>query len=450
MSQQSILKSSEDLATRYLEVLRNGMEEPLWNFSAVSGKPLVNTLFSDPNVSVILVKDQFGGTFIEHRMESMPEDPDASATVFKRAVVIKGSKEIGKIEIQFHFKDLHDQRMAIWRSSVIEIFLVLGTAIVILSFTLRQRLFAPLRLLSRHAGLLAQRKLEQPFAWTFTADELGRVNDAMDSARKHLAVLLEAMEVQNKGLQQAVDEKTSQLLQASKLSSLGEMAAGIAHEINNPLAIIVGSVNQLERKGEQWVDLESKNKVGVIARAADRISKIVKGLKSFARDDSHDAPERASLQDLLSLTLQFSGHTLGGGKIKLDVMLPPDSIYLSCRLTQLSQVLINLIQNAAHAIGDTVDPWIRIEAKRVDQAESRVVLTVTDSGRGIPSHVAAKMFDPFFTTKPIGKGTGLGLSISIGIIASHGGKLYLNPESPHTQFVIELPIEKQASLPQAA
>jgi C4-dicarboxylate-specific signal transduction histidine kinase len=340
--------------------------------------------------------------------------------------------------------------MAIWRSSVIEIFLVLGTAIVILSFTLRQRLFAPLRLLSRHAGLLAQRKLEQPFAWTFTADELGRVNDAMDSARKHLAVLLEAMEVQNKGLQQAVDEKTSQLLQASKLSSLGEMAAGIAHEINNPLAIIVGSANQLERKGEQWVDLESKNKGGVIARAADRISKIVKGLKSFARDDSHDAPERASLQDLLSLTLQFSGHTLGGGKIKLDVMLPPDSIYLSCRLTQLSQVLINLIQNAAHAIGDTVDPWIRIEAKRVDQAESRVVLTVTDSGRGIPSHVAAKMFDPFFTTKPIGKGTGLGLSISIGIIASHGGKLYLNPESPHTQFVIELPIEKQASLPQAA
>jgi signal transduction histidine kinase len=132
---------------------------------------------------------------------------------------------------------------------------------------------------------------------------------------------------------------------------------------------------------------------------------------------------------------------LCGEKFKhrnVEIRVDPiaDDLAIRCRSVQISQVLLNLINNACDAVQSDPAPWIHIAAERRD---GFVRLTVTDSGKGIPEHVRSRLFQPFFTTKEIGKGTGLGLSISKGIVGAHGGTVDLDPTSAHTRFVVELP-----------
>ena len=114
-----------------------------------------------------------------------------------------------------------------------------------------------------------------------------------------------------------------------------------------------------------------------------------------------------------------------------------------CRPTQISQVLVSLINNSLDATRDLPEKWIEIQ---MEDQNGKIRITVTDSGNGIPEGIANKIMNPFFTTKEIGKGTGLGLSISKGIIENHGGTITLNTASPHTQFIIELPIQQNVSV----
>jgi C4-dicarboxylate-specific signal transduction histidine kinase len=123
-------------------------------------------------------------------------------------------------------------------------------------------------------------------------------------------------------------------------------------------------------------------------------------------------------------------------KIQIDSQL-----VLECRAIQMSQVLVNLIQNSCDAIQQQPEKWIRIEART---SKNFLVLTVTDSGAPIPAEVQKKLMQPFFTTKEVGKGTGLGLSISKGIIGSHMGRFWLNSSAPHTTFVVEVPLHQRS------
>ncbi len=232
------------------------------------------------------------------------------------------------------------------------------------------------------------------------------------------------------------------LVQSSKMSSLGEMAGGIAHEINNPLTIISGKVWQIKSKIEKG-NLEPEKiieSLDMIARTTDRIAKIIKGLRSFSRNSDNDPMEVIILTQVIDETLElcrerFKNHSI---EIKLDIM---PQLMIKGRAAQLGQVLMNLLNNAHDAVLSLPEKWIELH---VTKNQQNIKITVTDSGHGIPNHVVQKMMQPFFTTKDVGKGTGLGLSISKGIIEDHGGKLSYSAITGNTQFIIEIPAHNEA------
>lgn len=233
-------------------------------------------------------------------------------------------------------------------------------------------------------------------------------------------------------------EQQSKLLQASKMSSLGEMSAGIAHEINNPLAIIKGKAQQLKlnlQRGDINKETFEKN-LDRIDVTVDRIAKIIKGLRSFARESSNDPFEIVKVKSLFEETLSFCQTRMSNSEVKVEMLVRSDEIKVSCRPAQVSQVLLNLLNNSFDAVTALPEKWIKLECY---EDEKDVVITVTDSGKGIPPEIQEKILQPFFTTKGVGKGTGLGLSIATGIIKSHNGSFNIESSSPNTQFVIRMP-----------
>lgn len=231
------------------------------------------------------------------------------------------------------------------------------------------------------------------------------------------------------------------LLESSKMSSLGEMAGGIAHEINNPLAIIHGKASAMRRRFTRGlIDVEKSNEdLNKIEATVERISKIIKGLRSFSRNVEQDPMEKIKLQQVIDDTLELCKERFRNHNIDLKVNCPED-IIISCRPAQISQVIMNLLNNAHDAIEKFPQKWVSLDVKN---SGSRIEISVTDSGTGISSEIVDKMMQPFFTTKEVGKGTGLGLSISKGIVEDHQGLLRYDSTSKNTRFVIELPIIEQ-------
>ncbi len=237
---------------------------------------------------------------------------------------------------------------------------------------------------------------------------------------------------------QKLHEAEAILVNSSKLAALGEMAGGIAHEINNPLAIIKGTAAQIGSHIKK-MPLETKvieERAARIEKTADRIAKIVYGLRTFSRDGSSDPFTQVNICELVTDTLSLCGEKFKIEGIKFSVSAIDENLICEGRAVELSQVLLNILNNAKDAVAEMRDRWIRLSV--LDKGKT-IEIRIEDSGRGIAAEHIDKLFQPFFTTKDVGKGTGLGLSIALGIIQSHQGVISVNRSSANTCFVIELP-----------
>jgi PAS domain S-box-containing protein len=239
------------------------------------------------------------------------------------------------------------------------------------------------------------------------------------------------------------------LVQNAKLTSLGEMASGVAHEINNPLSVIIARLHSMRKKMERETLSQETVEAELVRidKMAARIAKIVKGLSAFSQSGRIDSPAEVELESLVSETFDLFHEKLRNQSIKIRLDLPPKGTKIRCRALEISQVLLNLILNSKHALesaGTAIEEkWIEVSVVKKDD---RFIFAVTDSGTGIEAEKASRMFDPFFTTKPIGHGTGLGLSISKGIIESHGGTIRYDSRSPNTRIEFEIPTRLKSEL----
>jgi PAS domain S-box-containing protein len=256
----------------------------------------------------------------------------------------------------------------------------------------------------------------------------------------HDYLLVTALDLtERKLLEDQLDHERARMHYASKMATLGEMAGGIAHEINNPLTIIEGYAQQLS----VWVDQEPFDKLRVKVQAKKisdtvlRIARIVRGLRTFSRDGTLDPVQKTNLRQLVDDTLGLCAEKFRLAEIQLMTPAPADlDLTIDCRATELAQVLLNLLFNARDAVKDLKEKWVKLAVADIGNF---VEFSVTDSGGGIDPRIRERMMQPFFTTKDVGQGTGLGLSISRGIVEAHGGRLFYDEQAKHTRFVFILP-----------
>lgn len=340
-------------------------------------------------------------------------------------VVVQG-QTIGRFEYSISKYEIEKSRSDImtrlWILSLIEIVLMSGIAFLIGSYLGK-------RTKRLEAGLNAYSTGDVFFRFSNVSDdELGFVENSFNS-------LAAAIEEKNNHL----ESLQIQNMANAKMASLGEMAGSVAHEINNPLSVISMRAELiLKNISGPKINIEKATEdIHKIEGTIDRIAKIVKGLRSFSRSGASDPMSKVSLklvvEDSLSLCQEkFKNHST---QLTFENLIP-DRVFVNGREVQLSQVVLNLLNNAYDAIFESENRWVKI---KLMLKKSVVQIEIIDSGAGIPENVLEKIMVPFFSTKEVGKGTGLGLSISKGIIEDHKGKLYYKLIDGHTAFVIELP-----------
>ncbi len=245
-------------------------------------------------------------------------------------------------------------------------------------------------------------------------------------------------------LQQQMDklkEEQVQLIQAAKLAALGELAAGIAHELNNPLTIVLGFAELLQSttppESPTGHDLET------IAKQAQRARDIVRNLLGFARQIK---PQRtpADVNQLLHQTLDLVRQRLAKNGVLIVENFAPEPGLLALDVGQMRQVFLNLFTNAAYAMPE--GGKLKVSTARLGD---EVAVSVSDTGKGIPAELRDRIFEPFFTTKPVGQGTGLGLSSSLGIVQEHDGRIAVESQvGQGSTFTVWLPA--RAAQPPAA
>lgn len=243
-------------------------------------------------------------------------------------------------------------------------------------------------------------------------------------------------------------EAEVQIIQASKLASIGELAAGVGHEINNP---VNGILNLADILSEQFpADSRNRQFIDLIHSEAERIAGIVRNLLTFSRQDrEHHSPAR--LFDIVEAVLSLSRKKIEKSHVHLAVDVPENLPRIRCRSEQLQQVVMNLIINALHALdekhpGTDPDKLLSLRARKMLlKGRHWLRLTVEDHGTGIaPAHMD-RLFDPFFTTKGREIGTGLGLSVSDGIVKEHGGRMSVESEvGRYARFHVDLPLGDDA------
>jgi PAS domain S-box-containing protein len=226
------------------------------------------------------------------------------------------------------------------------------------------------------------------------------------------------------------------LYQREKLAALGSLLAGVSHELNNPLSVVVARAVLLEEQGDSATQAAAIK----IRTAAERCARIVRTFLAMARQQP---PERGpvAINDVVAQALDITGYAVRTSSIELTLDLSEDIPLILADADQLHQVMLNLIINAQQSLQDEPAPRrIRVNSE-FNAPQSVLHVIVADNGPGIPPHLRARVFEPYFTTKPTGVGTGVGLAVSLGIVEAHGGSLTVDcPTGGGAIFTITLPV----------
>ncbi len=306
---------------------------------------------------------------------------------------------------------------------VLSLVLLVGAAV--LSQFWSHHLTRPIEKLSEATRMVGQGRFEVEVPAS-SGDEIGALGDSFNRMATEL-----------KQREQALKELYGQLVQSEKMAAFGALGAGIAHEVKNPLAGILG-ITQLSLRGVESGHPLEKN-LHIIEKETKRCKTIIENLLKFARQEQVEF-SAVDIALVLSDALAIVDHQLGINSVKVEKEVEEGLPLCRGNANQLQQVLMNLMINAQQAMGGAAGT-VRLSAKRLDAG---VEVRVADDGPGIPQKIREKIFDPFFTTKPAGQGTGLGLSVSYGIVKDHGGDIRLeSEEGVGTTFIITLPARSE-------
>lgn len=249
-----------------------------------------------------------------------------------------------------------------------------------------------------------------------------------------------SLSFQKEQLIDRIRQMQGKAMQSAQMTALGEMSRGMAHEINNPLAIIKVATSTvddiLKTNSNSEVSARFVRYIRSIEKANDRIAKIIRDLQYFAARPEDEAFQQTPLKSILEKALGFYEEKFKNHHINFTIESNNPELIIPCRPFHVAQAIMNLLSNSFDAIHKSKEKWVRLEILERDE---KVEISVTDSGRGIPEEIRNRITKPFFTTKDVGKGVGLGLSFVKGVMDSHKGELWIDNACPNTRFVIILP-----------
>jgi two-component system, NtrC family, sensor kinase len=352
----------------------------------------------------------------------------------------EGFKVLGVLDVVVSLNEMHSLLDAYRnRSAALTLLLIALTSLSLTLFT-QKLVNRPVRELLEHTKMLSRGELDSVVP-SFANDELGELADSFNSMTLNLKKARGELEGWGRNLEQMVQQRTqevtqiqAQLIRSEKLASLGELVAGIAHEINNPLTgiLVFSSLIQSSPK----LDETLKNDIQTVMRETNRCAGIVKGLLEFARCSP---PQKGlgSVNDISEAALSLIEHQILFQDITVVREYGREIPLLLLDPNQFEQVLVNMFLNAGQAMQGE---GLLTVATGIVPDQGGVFVKISDNGCGIPEANLAKIFDPFFSTKE-NKGTGLGLSVSYGIIEKHGGRIDVQSEmGTGTTFTILLPL----------
>jgi two-component system, NtrC family, sensor kinase len=369
------------------------------------------------------------------------------------------TKVLGVVDVALRLDPVQKQTRAITLQTTIwtALEVAIGAAFVIL-FT-KRFVASPIQQLIGGTKAVSAMDLDQPIKITRRSQEIDELVDSFNKMRERLKVAVAELNEMQQTLEIKVDERTRQLqvaqrklIQSDRLATLGQLAASVAHEINNPVSGVLNLSMLLERlmaKGEfpPGREAEFRKYLGMISAETARVGRIVSDLLAFSR---RSKPQRApaDLNKLVRTTLGLADHKLKLISAEVVLELQDNLPLVECDSSQIQQVILNLVLNGAQAMQPQGGGKLTIRTREL--ADETVELCVQDTGEGIAPENLSKIFDPFFTTKPEGKGVGLGLAVLYGIVKAHEGEVEVaSQRNEGTTFTVTLPLKSQNSTPES-
>lgn len=429
------------------EQISESLKIPIWNLNARSIKNISNIYVnntSDRLVLGITVRDEYGKVLNRVQTSELLENRIPDSEIFKEIRDIKyNDRLIGSVEITFSNVTTTEKVNIILSFLGIWFVFALFITLLTIGIILYHILIKPLEHFKSRAQLISKGDF-RPIRETFFLEDLSSLAKTLNTALKEVNIRDEKLQKYNEELGEMINRRTQELYdqrershESERLAALGQMAAGIAHEVNNPLFIIQGNLGRL-RKTE--LDESQSNIAEKIETAVYRISEIVKSMSTMARDGQKDQRQIITCQELRSIVTSLCEGRLRDKDIDFNfefyAKCGKEDCYIYANKTQLLQVIVNLINNSIDAIEHLEK---RVITVRVRQEDDRRFIDVIDSGPGIDKSIENRIMEPFFTTKDVNKGTGLGLSLSYEIMVKNGGYLQYDPKADHTTFIISLP-----------
>lgn len=443
-------QSEDEFETQIEEIVSNMSryyQIPIWNLDYRAINEVTESwLQTRSGVLSIKVTDEVGN-LITHKtkknevLEKLLQHP--AVVLRKDKIFHDNDQHIGSLEVLFSNEERLHQNTLTYIKSILGSLLFAFIVGIVSNHLLGLFLHVPLQALikgtqaARNSNYTIRVPEDSPGEIGILGAEFNKTMNQIEirdkQLQQHTTELEEIIRVRTLEL----DKQRANMINSSRLAALGEFSAGMSHEINNPLAVIIGKATILKTfVAKGLIAPEYEIHFTKINEMCERISKIIKNLRAYARDGSNDPFDYFELPRFLSDIGELTRLKLDKKAITFRMQKNTDTERLWGKEIPLSQVIINLINNSADAVESSEEKWVELTINEDDQF---IIFTVKDSGTGIPADVQHKMMTPFFTTKMIGRGTGLGLSISKGIVEEHKGQLLYNSESMNTEFIVKLP-----------
>lgn len=424
--------------------------EPVWSYDEDLLVDLTRVMVASPDgfVRDLHVKDRDGVTIVEASDGSAALEDD----LVEEFSILHDGETVGSVAMRARPQGIWDifagLQILIWTAAGLVSF-----TIAVVSYLVLERLLSrPLAELIENLDQVEKANYKIRLKQVYSAEletlakafqrAIGGIEQRDRELLRHTSNLADLVEART----QERDKERMNALHAAKLASIGEVSAGLAHEINNPLTVIQGTVSLLEHQIESSSLNDSPDSLAMnshldkISSMVQRITKIVKSLKYFAREGANDPSLEFSANSMLKEVQSLMSMQMNQSGVAFYVELPSADIRLSGQEVQLSQVVVILLQNALDAVRGTSGSAITL---RLRSTSEHCLIQVEDNGEGLTEEDENKIFLPFFTTKAVGEGTGLGLSIAHGIVKQHDGAVRVTSRRSPTVFEISIPRLKE-------